>query len=209
MIKHLIKTLIFVSILTLSFSCSNNDDNNITKTDSRQFLTNDTTDFFINRDGTVNILVTGEFTDSGIAGDVTRRGFVYGTASNPEANDNNTVTASGPNPVHATFMNLDAGNSIFIRGFFEMNDGTFFYGNEIQTSTDVDASSTRSIAMTIKPDLFFQNSEGITPELQVTAIEKESPIEIGFEYSLNQDFSNSSIALDTDVSGNVFATTYA
>ena len=207
-IKNLFKVA-FLFLFTITLNSCSSDEESMNPVDDRAFTTDTDTDFFINRDGTVNILVTGEFTDSGIAGDVTRRGFVYGTASNPEANDNNTVTASGPNPVHATFMNLDAGNSIFIRGFFEMNDGTFFYGNEIQTSTDVDASSTRLIAMTIKPDLFFQNSEGITPELQVTAIEKESPIEIGFEYSLNQDFSNSSIALDTDVSGNVFVTTYA
>ena len=206
--KNFIKALVCIFILTLSFSCSDEDDNNL-PVDTRSFTTNTSTDFFINRDGSVNIIATGEFIDSGTIGEVKRHGFVYGTTSNPEVNDNNTETALGPNPVNATFRNLEANQSFYIRGFFEMSDGTFFYGNEIQTSTDVDASSTRSISMTINPELFFQNSEGITPTLDVTALEKESPIEIGFEYSLDQNFTNSSIAIDTDTTGNIFLTTYA
>lgn len=206
-IKNLIRTLFCVSILTLFFSCSKDEE--LQLKEDRSFVTNEEVDFFINIDKTVDIIVTGKFTDWGIDGNVTRRGFVYGKVSNPEVNDNNSVIALGPNPVNATFKNLEANQSIFIRGFFEMSDGTFFYGNEIKTSTNVNASDTRSLVMTIKPELHFKNHEGITPELQVTAIEKESPIEIGFEYSFNDDFSNSSIVLDTDVSGNIFVTTYA
>ncbi|PIA79549.1 hypothetical protein BFR04_01520 [Gaetbulibacter sp. 4G1] len=197
-----ITLLCFFTIVT---SCSSDDDN--PTLDDRSFTTDATTDFFINSDGTVNITVTGEFTDSGIAGNVTSRGFVYGTTSNPEVSNSNTVSASGANPVHATFDGLDAGQTIFIRGFFEMSDGTYFYGNEIQTTTNVDASDTRSITIVMKPELVLENFEGISPELEVTALEKEAPIEIGFEYSINNDFSNSSIAL-ADVTGNVFITTY-
>lgn len=204
---NFLKILMFLSITILLFSCSEDNDE-ILPIDNRSFTTYATTDFFINRDGTINILVTGEFTDNGIAGNVIQRGFVYGTSSNPTVESNNSVVAAGPNPVNTTFSNLMADQTIFIRGFFEMEDGTFFYGNEIQTSTDVDASSTRSLKMIIKPELYFQNFEGITPELDVTEIEKESPVDIGFEYSVNQDFSNSSITLDADVTGNIFATTY-
>jgi len=209
--KNLFKTVICLLTLSLTFSCSSDEDS-IAPIDTRSFITDSNVDYFINRDGTVNIIVSGEYTDSdspNFGGDVANRGFVYGKTTNSVVNSNNTETALGSNPVNATFRNLDAGQTIYIRGFFEMSDGTYFYGNEIQTSTTIDASSTRSISMTIKPDLFFQNSEGITPELEVTAIEKESPIEIGFEYSLNSDFSNSSITLDSDMTGNIFLTTYS
>jgi len=209
--KNAIKTVICLLTLTLTFGCSSDDDAmNPDPVDTRNFTTDATTDFFINRDGTVNIMVTGAFTDDlDFPTTVERRGFVYGTASNPTVGTNNSTDAAGANPVNATFFNLASNQTIFIRGFFEMSDGSFFYGYEIQTSTDIDASSTRSISMTIKPDLFFQNSDGITPELEVTAIEKESPIEIGFEYSINQDFSNSTIILDTDAKGNIFETNYS
>lgn len=204
---NILKTLIALSIIALTFSCSTDDE--IKPIDDRSFITDTKTDFFINRDGTINITVTGEFTDLGIAGDVKRRGFVYGTTKNPEVNANNTETSLGNDPMYTTFRNLKAGEIFFIRGFFEMSDGSFFYGNEIEASTDVNAKNSRSISMTIKPKLFFKNSEGITPEIDVTAIEKESPIEIGFEYSVNQNFSNSSITIDRDLKGNVFLTTYS
>ncbi|WP_299835252.1 hypothetical protein [uncultured Tenacibaculum sp.] len=206
--KNLLKTVSLLFILIVTISCSKNDDTT-DLIDTRSFITDSNVDYFINRNGTVNIIVTGEYTDSPNLGDVANRGFVYGTTSNPVVNSNNTETALGSNPVNATFRNLTAGQTIYIRGFFEMSDGTYFYGNEVQTSTTIDASSTRSISMTIKPDLFFQNNDGITPELEVTAIEKESPIEIGFEYSINSDFSNSSVTLDPDMTGNIFLTTYS
>jgi len=206
------KTLFKVGLFFLSFvlivSCSNNDD--LTNTlDDRNFTTNSNSDFFINYDGTVNITVTAVITDSGITDEVKRRGFVYGDISNTKVNVDNTKPLLGNNPLYTTFENLEPGREYFVRGFFEMNDGTFFYGNEIQVSTNVNATSTRSISMIMKPDLFFSNSEGITPELEVTSIEKESPVDIGFEYSLHQDFSNSSIILDKDKFGNIYLTTYS
>ena len=206
--RNLLKTVTYLFILTLTFSCSN-DDENLLPADDRSFTTDATTDFFINRDGSVNLTVRGTFTDSGIAGETKRRGFVYGTTKSPEVNAGNTEPLLGNNPMYTTFRNLEAGQVFFIRGFFEMSDGTFFYGNEIEASTDVNAENSRSISMTIKPQLYFKNSEGITPELEVTAIEKESPVDIGFEYSVNQNFSNSSITLDKDMAGNIFITTYS
>lgn len=206
--NNLLKSIGCLIILLLTVSCTRDDDP-VNPVDNRSFTTDAKTDFFINRDGTVNILVTGEFTDDDNAGNVIQRGFVYGTSNNPTVGTANTVAATGTNPVTATFFSLTSNQTVFIRGFFEMEDGSFFYGNEIQASTNVDASSSRSITMSIKQDLFFQDAEGITPELDVTAVEKESPIDIGFEYSVTQDFSNSSITLDADVTKNIIVATYA
>ncbi len=207
-IRNLFKvTLLCLFVMTFG-SCSSDDD--IPAPDDRSFITDATIDFFINRDATVNIIVTGRFTDTDINSGVIRRGFVYGTTSNPEVNANNTVPATGStnDSEIGTFYNLDAGQTIFVRGFFEYADGTFFYGNEIQTTTDVDATNTRSITMVIDPDLISQNSQGITPELKVTALEKESPIELGFEYSINNDFSNSTVTLK-NITGNVGVISYS
>jgi hypothetical protein len=200
-------SLFFLSIVSI-VNCTN-DENLTNPVDDRSFTTGSTSDFFINYDGTVNITVTAVFTDSGVAGEVKRRGFVYGNTSNTKVSIDNTEPLLGNNPMYTTFENLEAGRIFFVRGFFEMNDGTFFYGNEIQISTIVDATSTRSISMIMKSELFFSNSEGITPELEVTSIEKESPVDIGFEYSINQDFSNSSITLDKDRLGNIYLATYS
>lgn len=205
---HILKLLIGLSIVSLIYGCSS-DDKDLLPTDDRTFTTDATIDFFINRDASVDLTVTGKFTDSGSAGEVIRRGFVYGTTKNPEVKADNTEPLLGNNPMYTTFRNLEADQLFFIRGFFEMNDGTFFYGNEIEVSTNVNAKSSRSISMTIKPQLYFKNSEGITPELEVIAIEKESPVDIGFEYSVNPDFSNSSVTLDKDMLGNIFITTYS
>ena len=146
-IVNLLKTISLLFILALTVSCSSDDDS-IEPIDTRSFNTESYVDYFINRDGTVDIIVSGEYTDSPNLGEVTNRGFVYGTTTNPVVNDNNTETALGSNPVNATIRNLAAAQTIFIRGFFEMSDGTYFYGNEIQVSTTIDASNMRSISMT-------------------------------------------------------------
>jgi len=205
---YFLRAAMFLSLTALLFSCDDNNEETL-PTDKRSFITDAGFDFFINRNGTIDITVTGSYTEDTNYGDISQRGFVYGSASQPAVGDVNTGTALGPNPVYATFRELPFGETFYVRGYFKMSDGTYFYGNEIKVSTDVDASDSRSISMAIKPELFFKNSEGITPELEVTAIEKESPVEIGFEYSVNQDFSNSSITLDTDLYGNVFVTVYS
>jgi len=198
----------WVFVVTLACGCSK--DNETTPVDSKSFTTDATTDFFINRDGTINIMVTGKFTDPDINSGVIRRGFVYGTTPNPEVNADNTMPAGGATNKNesATFYGLGTKQTIFIRGFFEYSNGTFFYGNEIQTTTDVEASNTRSIKMAINSKLIHENSEGILPELEVTSLEKESPVEIGYEYSLKADFSDSSITLKK-IEGNVLVTSYS
>lgn len=204
---NILKTLVCLSIIVFASSCS--DEDPVKPIDDRSFTTKEVTDFFINSDGSVDLTITGSFTDSGIAGKAKRRGFVYGKTQNPEVSSLNTGPLLGSETMYTVLQKLDADETYYVRGFFEMNDGSFFYGNEIQVSTKVDAKNSRSITMVINSELFFKNSEGITPELDVTAIEKESPVAIGFEYSVNQDFSNSSITLDEDMAGNIFVTTYS
>ncbi|WP_435263796.1 hypothetical protein [Tenacibaculum sp. nBUS_03] len=61
--------------------------------------------------------------------------------------------------------------------------------------------------MLVKPNLI--SSTEARPQLDVIELEKESPKEIGFEYSVNKDFSNSKKALANDINGNIRVTKYA
>ncbi|MDY8134469.1 hypothetical protein [Aquimarina sp. 2201CG5-10] len=207
--RILLNTILCVAILTSIVSCSNDDDN-ATPIDDRNFTTNAETDFFINRDGTVNLTISGSFKDGNSSfGSVLSRGFVYGTTSNTEVNANNTVVAAGPQDMlTGAIQNLPSGQTYFIRGYFEMSDNTYFYGNEIQASTNVNASTIRTLVMEMEPTPFFVSSTEITPQINVTEIQKESPTEIGFEYSLNNDFSNSTILLYTGPAQNIRITSY-
>ncbi len=198
MFKNLFKAVVLtIALLTLNGCSSDDDTPTPAPVDTRSFTTDASTDFFINRDGTVDLVITGEFTDGGT---VVERGLVYGTASNVQVNTTNTVVSFfGPqNDITGYIENLTSGQTYHIRGYFEMSDGSYFYGNEIQASTDVDASNTRSLSMEIESTPFFISSTEITPKLNITESLKELPVEIGFEYSLNNDFSNSTIELITD-----------
>jgi hypothetical protein len=211
--QKLLKTLSLVFILAITFSCSTDDANApAEQEETKSFITDQATEYFINRDGTVKITVTGNYEYSSISDEVESFGFVYGQSSNPIVNNSNTLTttAAGINPSRGNLENLLADVTYYVRGYFELEDGTYFYGNEIQVSTDIDASSTRVLTMIIEDELFFQNSDGITPLIEVTTIEKESPVDIGFEYSLNSDFSDSTIALDDDaITSNIWETNYS
>jgi len=189
------------------FSCSSDD---AVVKDDRSFVTHADTDHFINRDGTVDIMLTGVFDDgSENLGNVVRRAFVYGTVSSPNVNASNTAIAAGPGNVSATIKNLKLNTSYFIRGFLEMSDGSFFYGNEIQVSTKLDASKSRSISMEmITPKSIAIESNLINAAIKVLEIEKESPVEVGIQYSLNSDFTNATTVLADNLEGNVFATSY-
>lgn len=184
--------LIWLSIVIV-FSCSGDDDRVVVIPSS--FVTNNSTDFFINKDGTVDLTINGAFsTGNDLSGDVVSRGFVYGTTFSTIPNANNTITATGPqNEIIGQLKNLPSGNTYYIRGFFELNDGTYFYGNEIQASTSANASNTRSIKIEMESTPFFVSSTEITPQINITEVKKEMPIEVGFEYSTNNDFSNSTI----------------
>ena len=189
------------------FSCSSDD---AVVKDDRSFVTHADTDYFINRDGTVDIMLTGAFDDgSKNLGDIVRRGFVYGTASHPIVNANNTAIAVGPGNVSATIKNLKRNTSYFIRGFLEMNDGSFFYGNEIKVSTQLDASQSRFISMEmITPKSIAIESNLINAALRVIELDKESPIEVGIQFSLNSDFTDATTVLADNLEGNVFVSSY-
>jgi len=189
------------------FSCSGDD--TVVK-DDRSFVTHTDTDYFINRDGTVDVILTGAFDDgSQNLGNVISRGFVYGTTSKPVVNTSNTAIAVGSGDVRATLKNLKRNTRYFIRGFLEMSDGSFFYGNEIQANTQVDASQSRSIVMeVITPKSIAIEATIINAAVKVIELEKESPVELGLQYSLNSDFTDAVTLLADNLEGNVFETSY-
>lgn len=190
---NLLRNLICLSIIALSYSCSSEDDSMNPPTNNSSFTTNATTDFFINFDGTVNLIVSGNFTEDGNFGTITNRGFVYGTSSNLVVGSNNTSGISGSNSDTTGYIeNLTSGQTYYIRGYFEYSDGTYFYGNEIQASTDVDASASRAVTLDIESDAFLIQTNFITVDLNINNVVKEMPVEIGVEYSINSDFTNSS-----------------
>ncbi len=207
--KNALRTVLCLTVLTLALSCSNDDD--VTALGiQRSFTTNADTDFLINSDGTVNLMVSGAFQDTSPSSSVTSRGFVYGASTNTEVSETNTVVAIGPqNSVTGDIINLPSGQTYYIRGYFEMSDGTYFYGNEIQSSTDVDASSTRTITMEMESDPFFISQTEVTPTVNLSDIAKEMPMEIGYEYSVNDDFSSSTLKDIEGYQGNILTTSYA
>lgn len=192
--KNLLNTILCLAVITMTVSCSSDDDSNPTPVDTRNFTTNSNTDSFINSDGTVNLTISGEFQDGDISfGTVVSRGFAYGTSSNPVVGSNNTSGISGSNSDTTGYIeNLTSGRTYYIRGYFEYSDGTYFYGNEIQASTDVDASASRAVTLDIESDAFLIQTNFITVDLNINNVVKEMPVEIGVEYSINSDFTNSS-----------------
>lgn len=199
-LKNVIKSVLLLASITF-FNCSS-DNNDSEIIDKRSFITNATNDFFINKDGSVNINVTATFVDDSSFGNVTERGFVFGTTSNPTVSTSNTANVGGVDKNATGYIeNLTKGQIYFIRGYFKYDNGTFYYGKEIQVSTDVNASSTRTITLEIENAPFFKSQTEITPILNLSNVTKEMPMEIGYEYSVNQDFSNSSTKADSDYIG--------
>ncbi|OIQ15314.1 MAG: hypothetical protein BM557_11825 [Flavobacterium sp. MedPE-SWcel] len=190
----LFKVVSLCLLITILSSCSS-DDETTPLLDNRSIVTSTNTDFLINYDGTVDLIVTGDFTITGddilTFGAEESRGFVYSTSSNEAANSTNTIITQGNNPLTGYIEDLPSGNDYFIRGFFKMSDGTYFYGNEILASTDVDASVSRTITLEIESTPFFISQTEVTPTVNISNISKEIPTEIGYEYSVNNDFSNS------------------
>lgn len=208
------KVMLFILTITI-VSCSNNDEENLQTTtdtnietpepakDTRSFVTDNNTDYFINRDGTVNITVNAAFnngsTDIGI---VTKWGFVYSLTSKENANTNNTMHVSGLNKttLTATFDNLLKGKTYFIRGFLKMKDDTYFYGNEIPVNTNIDAKDTRKLTLEVTNvlDVSLLGGSPVTPFITITNLTKESPKDIGFQYSLDNNFTKIITILFTD-----------
>jgi len=189
---NILRMAICVSIIALLFSCTK-DDEEILPTDDRSFITDATTDYFINIDGSINLSVSGTFSKEDEFGARIEKGFVFGTASKPEVGTNNTVILEGSSSAATGYIkNLPSGKSYFIRGYFKYDDGTFFYGDEIEVSADIDASAEREVTLTIESSAYLIQLDFVTVNLNINNIIKEMPIEIGVEYSEDNDFSNSS-----------------
>lgn len=189
---NVLRALISLSIIVISYSCSSDDDA-MNPIDNRVFNINNNTGYFINLDETVNLIVSATIQDDGNFGDVINRGIAYGTSSKPEVGSNNISVASGSfDSISGYIKGLTKGLTYFIRGYFEYSDGTFFYGNEIQASTDVEASTSRDLTLTIESQAVLIQVDFITVTLNINDVMKEMPVEIGIEYSINNDFTNSS-----------------
>ncbi|CAL2085338.1 hypothetical protein [Tenacibaculum sp. 190524A02b] len=208
--KKLINQVILFTAILLYVSCSNDQSNDIKTIYTKEFITKEVTSTFINRNGTVYLTVSGTFKDTDPNSNVTERGFVYGLSTAPTVGNSNTELAIGPGEdTSGNFRSLEKGKTYYIRGYFKMSDGSFFYGNEIQASTVVDFSTTRTLKMTMRPDPFWRSSTEMTPQLDVTELTQESPVELGFEYSLKDDFSDSIISIvDLDMNQNFRVTFY-
>jgi len=187
--RKMISAVLLILSMGLMVSCSSDDDTP-EPVDASSFVTSSETDFFINYDRSVNLIINGEYVESQLK-QVIKRGWVYGTTSNQEVNATNTIEVVAPSPASITIENLTAGKTYYIRGFLKFDDGTYFYGNEIQASTDVDASSSRSVSLVMIETPQWLSSTEITPKLFISDIMKEVPKEVGFEYSLDSEFSNS------------------
>lgn len=176
------------------YNCSNSEDKVTEIADNRSFIIDSNTDFFVNKDGTINLILSAVFNDQeNTFGTPKNRGFVYSTTSKAAVGNNNAAVLSpGVTKSFTGYINnLPKGKNYFIRGYFEMSNGSYFYGNEIQASTNVDAVASRTITLEVNPLPFFKSKTEITPEIKIYNAKKELPIEIGFEYSVNNDFSNS------------------
>ena len=189
--KNLIRT-VFIFLSVISFLGCSNDDETINPIDNREFAINNETDYFINTDGTINLFVSAKIQDIGNFGNTINRGFVYGTSSNPEVSSNNTSLAVADfDSITGNIEGLTSGQTYYIRGYFEYDDGTFFYGNEIQTSTNIDASTSRDVTLDIESEAFLIQTNFITVILNINNVIKEMPVEVGMEYSVNSDFTSS------------------
>lgn len=210
-IKKTLKTLSYLFILTLTLSCSNNHDSIVDEGQDQgslfkevDFVLKSQTDFFINRDQTITIKISGNL-DTGVlpAGiTITEQGLVYAKTSSPSiANGASTATINGGSEINGEIV-MDKNNVYFVRGYIKKSDNTYFYGNQIEVNTTIDASSSRTLVMNINTPSNIQiSSTTIIAPIDLTKIEKESPTELGCQYSLNNDFSNASIALITPGNG--------
>lgn len=188
--KKFLQAVVCLSIITLLFSCSKDDDE-IPPVDNRSFITDEATGYFINIDGSINLAVSGTFNKEDDFGARIEKGFVYGTKSKPKVSENNTVILDGSSSAAFGYIrNLESGMTYFIRGYFKYDSGTFFYGDEIEVSTDIDASESRDISLKVESKAYLTQVDFITVYIKVISIENEMPVELGIEYSLKSDFSD-------------------
>lgn len=197
-----ISNVLYILIVGLFIVGCSKDEIDSSTEDRRSFTVSTTNDFFINKNETVDFKVTAVLKDDTAVGNIINRGIVYGLSSKPTVSINNTVNVHGAsNDAFAYLLNLDKNEIYFVRGYFKMENGTYFYGPEVQLNTNVEASSTRMLSMEMQSTAFFTSSTEITPVVKILSLTKEMPIEIGIEYSVNPSFSNSTLKLLTHYNG--------
>ncbi|CAL2085344.1 hypothetical protein [Tenacibaculum sp. 190524A02b] len=193
--KSINQLALFITIVFL-VGCRNDQDLELKLVHTKEFNTDRINGVFINRNGTAYLRVVGSYEDTDPNSNVIERGFVYGFNTDPEVGDSNTVPALGePESVVGHLDWLERNRNFRIRGYFKMNDGSFFYGNEIGANTFFDLSGTRSLELEMNSLPFWRSTTEITAELKVVKLNSESPVDIGFEYSVNANFSDSKLAL--------------
>ena len=86
--------------------------------------------------GKFRATVSGSVTSDG-GENVTQRGFVYGTSSNPTTSNNKVTSGSGTGDFTILLSNLQAGTLYYVRAFAINSKGTA-YGNQLTFNTTAD-----------------------------------------------------------------------
>jgi len=152
MMRDLIKLAILAMGVMLYVACK--EDDKIELVDNRSIITNNEVDYLIGRNGDVSIIVSGGFSNKEYSlASVQTKGFVYGLTPEAEVNTRNVIELTEPNQVKGEIENLLIGEIYFIRGYFKMSDGTYFYGNEIQVSTMINERNVKLLKLYISLNL--------------------------------------------------------
>lgn len=201
--KLVVRGVVVAMAALLTVGCSKDDMVDLNYKQS--FVTKREAEHFINRDGSVTAIVKGAFEDTNPNSVVVERGFVYGLKLDPEVTASNTVVAKGviENAVVGEIKNLEKGKTYYVRGYFKMQTGTFFYGKSVQVLTPSDMKAVRKLALKIEDKPFFVAKDQLTPTMEVTNLLKESPVTIGFEYSEQANFSGAKQWNVNGLTGNI------
>ncbi|KAA3625029.1 MAG: hypothetical protein DWP94_02060 [Flavobacterium sp.] len=73
--------------------------------------------------------VNGDVISSG-GSNITSRGFVWGTSSNPDQGDNSVTIGNGTGSFTGNLLNLQSGTTYFIRAFATNSNGTSYSGEQ-------------------------------------------------------------------------------
>ncbi|CAL2093336.1 hypothetical protein [Tenacibaculum sp. 190524A02b] len=160
------------------------------------------TDFFINRDETINILVKGKYNE-GTNPNIIIRGLVYAEGStmpDPKKGHKTAFVSKDNKDVNAKVPSLPKGKVFTIRGYLVDNKGNYTFSNAITVSTNVDASTSRSLTFEFSSNKYFainpttfEPTSVIFSNVKFVEIIKEKPKYLGVEYSLKEDFSDAEI----------------
>ncbi|CAL2080138.1 hypothetical protein [Tenacibaculum sp. 190524A02b] len=193
---------------------SNNDDTTNENVDhGESFVLETKTDFFINADGTVNILIKGKYNE-GTNPQIISRGIIYKEGTTTPENSDKTVLIFNNEEVNTAIKELSKGKTYTIRGFLKDSKGKYTYSNSITASTDVDATTSRSLKLEFDSNKFspislstFEAEPTIISWIKISKVLKEEPQEYGAEYSIHEDFSDAKV-IYIDTTKNFNGTNY-